>query len=85
VYAIFNKTLVNYLYDTGANTSIIQKKIFNQIIRDDVTTQTVEYVEKLKSYTTEIKTFGQILLNQCSFNRTDNHKGVNNNRRTRNA
>jgi hypothetical protein len=54
------------LYDTGANTSIIQKKIFNQIIKDDVTTQVVEYKGKLKSYTTEIKTFGQILLNQCT-------------------
>jgi hypothetical protein len=75
-YAIFNKTLMNYLFDTGANTSIIQKKIFNQIIKDDVTTQVVEYKGKLKSYTTEIKTFGQILLNQCNFNRTDNHKGV---------
>jgi len=76
------------LYDTGANTSIIQMRIFNQIIKDDPTTQVVEYKGKLKSYTTEIKTFGQILLNQCNFNRTDNHKGVkiiitedNNNRR----
>jgi hypothetical protein len=75
-FAIFNKTLINYLYDTGANTSIIQMRIFNQIIEDDSTTQVVEYKGKLKSYTTEIKTFGQILLNQCSFNRTDNHKGV---------
>jgi hypothetical protein len=75
-YAIFNKTLINYLYDTGANTSIIQMRIFNQIIKDDPTTQVVEYKGKLKSYTTEIKTYGQILLNQCSFNRTDNHKGV---------
>jgi hypothetical protein len=76
------------LYDTGANTSIIQMRIFYQIIKDDPTTQVVEYKGKLKSYTTQIKSFGQILLNQCSFNRTDNHKGVkiiitedNNNRR----
>ena len=74
--AIFNKSLINYLYDTGANTSIIQMRIFNQIIKDDPSTQVVEYKGKLKSYTTEIKTFGQIVLNQCSFNRTDNHTGV---------
>jgi hypothetical protein len=75
-YAIFNKSLINYLYDTGANTSIIQMRMFNQIIKDDPTTQIIEYKGKLKSYTTDIKTFGQILLNQCSFNRTDSHKGV---------
>jgi hypothetical protein len=51
-------------------------RIFNQIIKDDPSTQVVEYKGKLKSYTTEIKTFGQIVLNQCSFNRTDNHTGV---------
>jgi hypothetical protein len=41
VYAIFNKTLINYLYDTGAYTSIIQKKIFNEIIKRVVSTQVV--------------------------------------------
>jgi hypothetical protein len=41
-YAIFNKTLSNYLCYSGSNSSITQKKIFNQIIEDDATIQVVE-------------------------------------------
>ncbi len=54
-FAIFNKTLVEYLYDTGADTTIIQEKIFEQIqIKGKTTLLEIYTRNRIKSFTTEI-------------------------------
>jgi hypothetical protein len=73
-FAIFNKTLVEYLYDPGADSTIIQEKIFKQIQIEDKTTQLIIYSgNRIKSFTTEIKVLVQIILNISAFNQSDNH------------
>jgi hypothetical protein len=76
-FAIFNKTLVEYLYDIGADTTIIQEKIFKQIQIKNKSTQLEIYTgNRIKSFTTEIKILGQIILNKCAFNQSDSHKNI---------
>ncbi len=58
-YAIFNNTLVEYLYDTGADTSIIQQCLYEKILIEDQQTKLMEYNGNLRSVTTEIKTIGK--------------------------
>ncbi|CAF1104367.1 unnamed protein product [Brachionus calyciflorus] len=62
--AIFNKSLVNYLFDTGADRMIINYKLFQKIKQDDPSTKLVEHKgNKLKSCSSELKIYGQINLN----------------------
>ena len=75
-FAIFNNSLIEYLYDTGADTTIIQESFYKKILAEDQTTELVQYNGKpLKSFTTEIKVIGKLILKQCIFN--DSNKSTN--------
>ncbi|CAF0898709.1 unnamed protein product [Brachionus calyciflorus] len=64
--AIFNKTFVSYLFDTGAVRTIINKKLFEQLKQDDPTIQLKPFTgPKLYSCSSKIKIFGQVVLKKC--------------------
>ena len=60
--------MVEYLYDTGADTSIMQQCLYEIILKEDKQTKLINYKGNLRSVTTEIKTIGKINLNKCQFN-----------------
>jgi hypothetical protein len=68
--------LVEYLYDTGADTSIMQKCLYETILKEDNQTRLIEYKGNLRSVTSEIKTIGKINLNKCLFNIKNNINNV---------
>ncbi|RNA01093.1 hypothetical protein BpHYR1_038402, partial [Brachionus plicatilis] len=71
--AIFNKTLVCYLFDTGADKTIINHKLYQKIKREDSSTKLVEFNGyKLKSCSSELKIYGQINLNNCQVTANQN-------------
>ena len=75
--AIFNKTLVEYLYDSGSDTTLITEELFKQIQLEDKNTKLMKYNGKpLKSFTDEVKIIGELILNNCSFNQSDNLKNI---------
>ena len=64
--AILNNTLVEYLLDSGADVSVINHELFEQIKQDDPYTRLIEYKDgKIKSYTNEIKVLGKVILQHC--------------------
>ncbi|RNA24495.1 Retrovirus-related Pol poly from transposon [Brachionus plicatilis] len=71
--AIFNKTLVSYLFDTGEDKTIINHKLYQKIKREDSSTKLVEFKGyKLKSCSSELKIYGQINLNNCQVTANQN-------------
>ena len=71
--AIFNNTLVEYLYDSGSDTTLITENIFRKIQLEDQNTKLIQYYGKpLKSFTGEVKIIGQLVLHNCAFNHSDN-------------
>ena len=72
-FAIFNNTLIEYLYDSGSDTTLITENLLRKIQLEDINTKLVQYIGKpLKSFTSEVKIIGQLNLDKCSFNQTDN-------------
>ena len=72
--AIFNNTLISYLFDTGAVRTIINEKLFEQLKQDDPTIELKPYTGlKLHSCSSKIKIHGQIILSKCQL--TDDPKG----------
>ena len=64
--AIFNNTLVEYLCDGGADLSIINVKLYHEILRQAPKTTIKPYQGKpLASCTGEIKVKGVIVLDRC--------------------
>ena len=75
--AIFNKTLVEYLYDSGADITIITEKIFKKIQTEDENTKIETYTgNQIKSFTSETQILGQVILKNCFFNHTDQIQNV---------
>jgi hypothetical protein len=70
--AIFNNTLVEYLYDSGSDTTLITENLFRKIQLEDKNTKLVQYYGKpLRSFTGEVKILGQLILHNCAFNHSD--------------
>jgi hypothetical protein len=65
--AIFNKTLVEYLYDGGADRTTINTQLYNQIKQDDNTTSQLQpYANKsLESANGPMDVAGVLKLNRC--------------------
>jgi hypothetical protein len=65
--AIFIKTLVEYLYDRGADRTIINTQLYNQIKQDDNTTSQLQpYANKsLVSANGPMDVEGVLKLNRC--------------------
>ena len=76
--AIFNNTLVEYLYDSGSDTTLITENLFRKIQLEDKNTRLIQYQGKpLKSFTGEVKILGQLILHNCAFNQSDHLENVN--------
>ena len=68
---------MEYLYDSGSDTTLITEELFKQIQLEDKNTKLVKYNGKpLKSFTDEVKIIGELILNNCSFNQSDNLKNI---------
>ena len=51
-FAIFNNTLIEYLYDNGSDTTLITENLLRKIQLEDSNTKLVQYTGKpLKSFT----------------------------------
>ena len=69
--------MVEYLYDSGSDTTIITENIFKRIQTEDKDTRLIPYDgNPLKSFTGEIKIIGQIILTNCAFNHSDNLENI---------
>ena len=75
--AIFNKTLVENLYDSGEDETIITENVFRKIQMEDEETNLEVYTgSKIKSFTSETQILGQMALKSCYFNQMDQLENV---------
>ena len=67
--AIFNETLVSYIYDTGSDITLVTKSLFDKIKRDYEYSRIHKYDGyPLKSFTGDVKIIGECTLDKCLFN-----------------
>ena len=64
--AIFNNTLVSYLFDTGAQRTIINESLYVRLKREDPSTELLKYNGRaLFSCNKKLTIYGVVYLRQC--------------------